>query len=147
MSSFFMSSKDLEGVLAIPDFFEHQIDSIKIEGRMKGPLYAGTTAKSYRQALDLYLKGDSWKENSTRVKEELTKVVHRDYCEGSLLEGPGKDSVYDERIHNGAESSYQAVGTVIEVKKDRHVIINVKNAFNSDDTLEVVPFREKACNP
>ncbi|RLA64170.1 MAG: U32 family peptidase, partial [Epsilonproteobacteria bacterium] len=42
VNSFFMSSKDLMGISQIPEFFLNEIDSIKVEGRMKTHLYVGT---------------------------------------------------------------------------------------------------------
>ena len=59
-SSFVMSSKDLEGLMALPQFVEEGIVSLKIEGRMKGPLYAATTTRVYRAALDYYREQRRW---------------------------------------------------------------------------------------
>ena len=42
-----MSSKDLNGLEHLELFLDSKIDSLKIEGRMKGHLYAATVAKSY----------------------------------------------------------------------------------------------------
>ena len=40
-----MSSKDLQGLRLLKSFIDEGIDSLKIEGRMKSHLYAGTMSK------------------------------------------------------------------------------------------------------
>ena len=40
----------------IPEMVEAGIDSFKIEGRMKTALYVATVARTYRLAIDDYLK-------------------------------------------------------------------------------------------
>lgn len=140
--TYFMSSKDLQGLRALPQFIEYGIDSIKIEGRMKGHLYVGTVTKVYADTLDYYRNnGVISEEIFLRGERELDKVVHRDYCLGSLIDPAGAESVYDEREHDGAGNEYSVTGYVIEVVKDGHILIEIKKAFNRGDMLEILPFK------
>ena len=43
----------------IPELIEAGIDSFKIEGRMKTALYVATVARTYRLAIDEFLRTDS----------------------------------------------------------------------------------------
>ena len=138
-SSFFMSSKDLAGIENLKAFVDLGIDSLKVEGRMKSHLYAGTLAKAYAQALQ-YLKNseEEYFENLPRLRAEIEKITHRDYFDGSLNTPANDDSVFFEREH--LEGSYGAVGEVIEVIADKYMVVDVKAAFNRGDYLEVLPF-------
>lgn len=139
VKAYFMSSKDLEGIRALPEFIDAGIDSVKVEGRMKSHHYAGTISKVYSDALSHY------KENGSMVSKqilewesELRKITHRDYTLGSLQEPAGADSIYTEREHDEVE--YVVAGIVLEVVEGSHLLVEVRSAFFPQDTLELVPF-------
>mgnify|MGYP000403850054 CR=1 FL=1 len=136
---YFMSSKDLNGLRVLEQFVEAGIDSIKIEGRMKSELYAGTTSKVYSEALNFYKENGSFLSNDLlKWEEELSKIVHRDYSEASLINKADKSSIFDEREHS-KESEYKVVGKIVESIKDQAIVIHVKNAFNIGDQVEIFP--------
>jgi len=139
--AYFMSSKDLEGLRLLPLFIEEGIDSLKIEGRMKSHLYAGTMSKVYSEALSFYSKNDHFlSDDLLRWEEELRKVSHRDYTQASLVKKAGADSIFNER-ENSTEGEWRMVGSVVEASPLAGIVIEVKNAFNQGDVLEVVPFK------
>jgi U32 family peptidase len=138
-TNFFMSSKDLNGVGQLPEFLDQGIDSIKVEGRMKSHLYAGTMAKIYREALDcLQSKQTLSSEKMSYWQEELSKVTHRAYSEANLVEVAGSSTIFNEREH--ADSDYKIVGHVQHVNTDS-IIISVRNAFETTNILELLPFK------
>ncbi len=140
-SAFFMSSKDLQGLRLLKEFIIHGIDSLKIEGRMKSHLYAGTMSKVYSEALRYYEQhGDFLSDDLVRWEKELSKVSHRAYSEASLLEPAGEDSIFNER-ENHNNNEWKMVGTVIKATPESGTVIEVRNAFNQGDLLEVLPFR------
>lgn len=139
--AYFMSSKDLEGVRVLPEFINEGIDSIKIEGRMKSNLYAGTVSKVYSDALRYYAKhGNFLSDDMLEWEKEIGKISHRDYTTASLITPAGDDSIFNER-ESSADIEYAIVGNIIEVKKDEFIVVEVKNAFNQGDELELLPFR------
>ena len=138
--AYFMSSKDLEGLRVLPQFIEEGIDSLKIEGRMKSHLYAGTMSKIYSEALKFYAEhGHFFSDDLLLWEEELKKVSHRSYTQASLVEKAGPDSIFNER-ENASEGEWQMVGPVIEASPRAGIVIEVRNAFNQGDILEVLPF-------
>lgn len=138
--AYFMSSKDLEGLRVLPEFIEEGIDSLKIEGRMKSHLYAGTMAKVYSEALRFYGEhGHFLSDDLLRWEEELKKVSHRAYTQASLVEKAGADSIFNER-ENSSEGEWKMVGPVIEANPIAGIVLEVRNAFNQGDELEVLPF-------
>jgi putative protease len=138
--AFFMSSKDLNGIKVLQEYIEAGIDSIKVEGRMKSHLYAGTISKVYREALDYYKEhGDFLSADLYAWEDELKKVTHRAYTEASLVEPAGSDSIFNEREVDSS-NDYIMVGRVLDVIEDKQMILEVRNAFNEGDTIEILPF-------
>lgn len=142
--AYFMSSKDLEGVRVLPEFINEGIDSVKIEGRMKSNLYAGTVSKVYAEALRYYAKnGNFLSDDLLEWEKEINKISHRDYTSASLVKPAGADSIFNER-ESSKENEYAIVGNVVEVQAEEFMIVEVKNAFNLGDELELLPFRGHA---
>lgn len=141
--AYFMSSKDLEGLRVLPYFIEEGIDSLKIEGRMKSHLYAGTMSKVYSDALKFYAEhGHFLSDKILEWESELAKVSHRAYTDASLVEKAGTDSIFNER--ENAEGEWQMVGSVVEANPKAGIVLEVRNAFNQGDTLEIIPFEGPA---
>ena len=53
---FSLASKDLCALKYIPDLIDNNINSLKIEGRMKSTHYIATVVNAYRRAIDEYYK-------------------------------------------------------------------------------------------
>jgi putative protease len=135
-----MSSKDLEGVRYVEKMALAGIDSIKVEGRMKSQLYAGTISKVYRDALDFYKTNKHF--NTSKIIEwenELRKLSHRSYSEASLIHKADETSIFDEREHT-KDSEWKMCGTIMEANPNEALVMLVLNAFNLGDTLEILPF-------
>lgn len=140
-TTYFMSSKDLNGLEHLPLFLEAGIDSIKIEGRMKSHLYAGTMAKVYKQALNaIYTNKILTKNEVYEWMLELDKVSHRAYSDANLTTKADAKTIFNER--ENIKDSYKVIGFVQHVN-DEDVIVNVRNAFEVGDEIEIIPFKEK----
>lgn len=140
-NDFFMSSKDLSGINLISNFCNAQIDSVKIEGRMKGPLYAATVTKVYRKALDEYSRvGFLEPKVLLELEKELHTFSHRSYTEANLVKSASADSVYDEREHDSGVS--QVVGTVIE-SNDKHIVLEMKSKVDQSQEIEILTLGTK----
>jgi len=140
-AAFFMSSKDLNGLSLIDDFIKYGIDSIKVEGRMKGPLYAATISKTYKEALNYHQSQktiDSAKLNY--FQNELNKFTHRSYFEGSLDSPAGLESVFDERDHT--KNPARVFGTVIDVVDNEFFVIDSLTKVLPNSYIEILKFDE-----
>ncbi|MFZ9001642.1 MAG: peptidase U32 family protein [Bacteriovoracaceae bacterium] len=135
----FMSSKDLFGLRLLKQYQKAGIASLKIEGRNKGPLYAGTITKVYSDALKVIKKGEELTEKLIEQwEDELKKVSHRDYTEASLVQKASNDSIYHQREESNRE--YDVVGLVADVVENEFIVIEVRKKFQKGETLEVLPF-------
>ena len=80
--TYFLSSRDLCMLEHLPGLIGAGIDSLKIEGRMKGINYVASVVKVYREAIDRYYDDP----DAYRVEEEwlreLDGISHRPYGTG-----------------------------------------------------------------
>lgn len=140
---YFMSSTDLNGLRVLEEFIKAGIDSIKVEGRMKSHLYAGTMSKVYAEALAFYKEhGHFLSDKLMEWEEELKKVTHRTYAPANLVEKAGPETIFNEREHT-KDGEYVMVGRVMDIldsPDEQSIIIEVRNAFNTGDELEIIPF-------
>ncbi|MGK5092882.1 U32 family peptidase C-terminal domain-containing protein [Deltaproteobacteria bacterium TL4] len=135
----FMSSKDLRGLNLIPQFIEAEIDSLKIEGRMKSNLYVATTVSTYSQALQASrsLSKEALSSKLDELSRELEKIKYRGYTEASLQHPASTDSIYlGDR--QGVETQYDIAGTVLEVHPEDFITLLTQNPFSSQSTVEIL---------
>ena len=85
--TYIFSSKDLCTIEFIDKILELGVDSLKIEGRMKGIFYVANVVKVYRDALDSFYSGNY--EYNPKWKEELEATSNRSYNDGFYKVNPG----------------------------------------------------------
>ncbi|OZH52496.1 peptidase U32 [Hydrocoleum sp. CS-953] len=132
----FMSSKDLWGIHQIGAFFEHQICSLKIEGRMKSSFYVAVTCRAYRQAIDAYAEGRLTPEMLNQIVAELESIPHRDYDSASLETPAGKDSVYKQL--ESSRGTHEYLGIVMETTPE-NIVLQLVESVRVGDEIEIIP--------
>lgn len=130
-----MSSKDLNGFELLPEFIEENIDSLKIEGRMKSQLYIATTTKTYRMALDA-LQSNIESEVTKMTNESLFKIPNRGYTTASLKEIANRESITAHAYHTDWKFSY--LGQVLST--DEQTLVQLRNPLKTGDEVELVQF-------
>ncbi|MGL5083421.1 MAG: U32 family peptidase [Microcoleaceae cyanobacterium] len=133
----FMSSKDLWGIDQISAFFQHQICSLKIEGRMKSSFYVAMTCRAYRQGIDAYAEGRLTPELLSQLTAELQSVPHRDYTSASLDTPAGQDSIF-EQSESQSTGTHDYLGIVVETTSEE-VILQLFEPLKLGDELEIIP--------
>ncbi|NER07209.1 MAG: U32 family peptidase [Okeania sp. SIO3C4] len=132
----FMSSKDLWGIHQVGEFFEHQICSLKIEGRMKSSFYVAVTCRAYRQAIDAYTEGKLTPELVNQITGELESVPHRDYTSASLETPAGNDSVYKQL--ESSRGTHEYLGIVMETTPE-NIVLQLVESVEVGDEIEIIP--------
>ncbi len=135
--TYIFNSKDLCMVDKIPDLIAAGIDSFKVEGRMKTNLYVATTARTYREAIDDYLKSPELYESKLeKYKEEIAACTMRDFTRGFYYGKPSEeDQIYDNNTYI-KNATY--MGRIDSIEEDGGVVLYQKNKFSVDDILEVM---------
>ena len=133
--TFIFSSKDLCTIKMIDQILDLGVDSLKIEGRMKGIYYVANSVKAYREAIDKYYEGNfKFEEKWLR---ELESTSHRLYTEGFYHGRPGAEAQnYNDR--NSYSQTHQLVAKVIEKISDDEYILAIRNRVEAGEELEVV---------
>lgn len=135
--TYIFNSKDLCMIEHIPALVEAGIDSFKIEGRMKTALYVATVARTYRKAIDDYIKSPNlYKDNLEWYKEEIGKCTYREFTTGFFF-GKADDTtqIYD---NNTYVKNYIYLGTVENIDEDNRLYFEQKNKFFVGDTIELM---------
>ena len=135
--TFIFNSKDLCMIEHVPEMIGAGIDSFKIEGRMKTALYVATVARTYRRAIDDYLKSpEEYRKNLEWYREEIGKCTYREFTTGFYFGKPDADTqIYDASTY---VKNYTYLGTVEAVDGRGFVKIEQKNKFIAGQVLEVM---------
>lgn len=120
--SYLLSTKDLNTIDHIDDLKE--IDSLKIEGRMKEPAYVANVVSKYRLALDGKLTdGD---------KEDLNKTFNRTYTKGYLFHEDPRDITNVQKPNN---FGYE-IGKITKYFKGMYEI-TLDEVLNQNDIIRI----------
>ena len=134
---FIFNSRDLCMIEHIPELMEAGIDSFKIEGRMKTALYVATVARTYRKAIDDYLRSEEeYRNNLPWYRDEIAKCTYRQFTTGFYFGKPSEQAqIYD---NNTYVSEYIYLGIVGAVREDGLARIEQRNKFCTGDEIEIM---------
>ena len=135
--TFIFNSKDLCMIEHIPDMIEAGIDSFKIEGRMKTALYVATVARTYRKAIDDYLKDPAlYQENMSWYQNQISNCTYRQFTTGFFYGKPTQEAqIYDSNTYI---KEYTYLGIVGEKNEAGCYQISQRNKFSVGETIEVM---------
>ncbi len=92
---YIFNSKDLCLIRRIPQLIDARVDSLKIEGRMKGKLYLATVVRAYRAAIDMAVGNKVEGFSMEKLMIELKSITSRGYTENFFSASPGaEDMIY-----------------------------------------------------
>ncbi|MBN2259609.1 MAG: U32 family peptidase [Clostridiales bacterium] len=120
--NYILSTKDLKTIDYIDDLRE--IDSLKIEGRMKEPAYVANVVSKYRMALD--------HEITDKDKDDLKKTFNRTFTKGYLFHEDPKDITNVLRPNN---NGYE-IGKISKIVKDMYEISLIR-PLNQNDIIRI----------
>lgn len=135
--TYIFNSKDLCMIEHIPDLIDAGIDSFKIEGRMKTALYVATVARTYRKAIDDYLKEPKlYEENMPWYLDQISNCTYRQFTTGFFYGKPDENTqIYD---NNTYLKEYTYLGTVGEKNELDRYRIEQRNKFSVGEEIEVM---------
>ena len=135
--TYIFNSKDLCMIEHIPELVEAGIDSFKIEGRMKTALYVAVVTRTYRQAIDDYLKDEVlYRSRMDYYKEEIAKCTYRQFTTGFFFGKPDHDTqIYDTNTYIKA---YTYLGLIGDRREDGFYGLEQRNKFSVGEKIEVM---------
>ena len=133
--TYIFNSRDLCTIEIIDKILDLGVDSLKIEGRMKGIYYVANAVKVYRDAIDSYYSGNY--QYNPKWLEELESTSNRSYTKGFYLGRAGVESQnYNDR--NSYSQTHQLVAKVEQKLPNNEYILDIRNRLLVGEKLEVV---------
>ena len=134
--TYILNSRDLCLLPELPRLLQLPVDALKVEGRMKSPLYVATVGSIYRQALDQYYKGAWDEEQVEKWREELSSAATRPYTTG-FIDGEAEDIQDSDKIMPVNRADF--CGIVRDYHQDlRMVEIEQRSNFGVGEQLELL---------
>jgi len=138
--TYIFNSKDLCLVRRLPEILDAGVNSIKIEGRMKGLYYAASVVRAYRTALNFLYEnkkdGDNFVSLSVpeHIVQELNALGSRGYTENFFSSPPERsDMLYDAPKAN---QLWIPACVVVEGIDAHTVRVKVLSIIRKNDILE-----------
>ncbi len=132
---YILNSKDLCGIRFLPQLISMDINSLKIEGRMKSIYYLSNVLRVYRKAIDSYYSSPEKFSIKDTWLNELNAVSNRGYTEGFFLKRNKMDM--ENFSSSGYIRNYKFVGIVQDVNED-FLIIEARNKIFKDEKGEII---------
>ncbi|MCD7981802.1 MAG: U32 family peptidase C-terminal domain-containing protein [Clostridiales bacterium] len=135
--TYIFNSKDLCMIEHIPELVESGIDSFKIEGRMKNALYVATAARTYRRAIDDYLRDPAlYRKNMDWYLDQISNCTYRPFSTGFFFGKPNEDSqIYDSSTY---EKEYTYLGIVSAQDARGLYRVEQRNKFSVGEQIEIM---------
>lgn len=135
--TYIFNSKDLCMIEHIPELVESGIDSFKVEGRMKTALYVATVARTYRKAIDDYLKSPKlYKQNMDWYLDQISNCTYRQFTTGFFFGKPDETAqIYN---NNTYVKEYTYLGIVGGCDENGRYRIEQRNKFSVGERIEVM---------
>jgi U32 family peptidase len=135
--AYIFNSKDLCLINRLPELIAAGVDSLKIEGRMKGIYYAGGIVRIYRAAIDhirqsLAASPDSPITMPRIFVDEIAKLGTRGYTE-NFLDGAPKQS---DMCYEGARVDQTFVPAGVVIEPGAQPLVEVRSRIRPGDRLE-----------
>ena len=128
-TNFIIASCDLMSIEYIPSMLKANVDSFKIEGRMKSVHYIATVVNAYRRIIDeYYQKGKLSDKRIEYYKSEIKKAENRITYTGFLNKDLKNEALL---LNTGVENPTQAFIALVLKEKDEegYSLIEVRNHF------------------
>ena len=125
---YWLSPKDICTIDRIPELIDGEVDSFKIEGRLKSAEYVATVTRIYRKYIDLDASGKRFAVDD-EDRQELTQIFNRGgFTEGYLEGNPGQKILSGSSPKNQGVYVGKVTAVAREIKGRSKTLIDLKIA-------------------
>ncbi|MGM0453467.1 MAG: U32 family peptidase C-terminal domain-containing protein [Thermodesulfobacteriota bacterium] len=133
--SYIFNAKDLCMIAHIPEMIDAGIDSLKIEGRMKGVNYLAAAVCAYRQAIDTYYADpDNYAVNPCWQKA-LDEINYRGYGTGFYFNDADSLAPNYQSAKQAVRHHY--VGKIVDRPDDARLVVDIRNRIGRAEAIEI----------
>jgi putative protease len=137
--TYIYNSRDLCLLPKLDLLVAEEVDSLKIEGRMKTESYVSMTTWVYRKALGYIEEGKFTRQKISYLMKELDKATHRNFTLGFMFLDDSRHRELTENDNVGYIKKFRFIG-VYESFSEKYngPIIRVKNQFKVGEKLDIL---------
>ena len=129
---YLLSPKDICSLEILPKLLDTNIDSLKIEGRMKSPEYVATVTRIYRKYLDKIYNNETYIVEEQDLKDLLQVFNRGNFSTGHLENKPNRNLIFKEKPNN--MGIY--LGTVTKYNSNKgHITLKSEDVLNIGDSI------------
>ncbi len=139
--SYLMSSSDLCMINYIPELIKAGVVSLKIEGRTKSAFYASTVVKTYRDAIDSYMKDPDNYQVKAEWLDALEHTVHRHYDTGFFFQDTAKPLAEQKAKIHAEKTMYEQAKVIAEVRdhiNNEYLVLEQKNKVEIGADVDLI---------
>ncbi len=131
-NKFPLNLKDNSAYFDLPDLVDAQVDSLKIEGRIKGAHYVYTVVDTWRKQINEFIKTGTLLEDDSN----LHKVFNRDFTNSFLTGNLNKDMFIDNPRDHSVQHAVKTSNaiSVVQIQEAKDELYTARNALGA--TLE-----------
>lgn len=134
--TYLLNSKDLCMIAYLPEVIRAGVTSLKVEGRMKSVYYVALVTRTYRQAIDAYLRDPANYRCQPEWLAELEKTSHRGYTTGFYF---SQEMIRETTPERKYTKTHDLVGTVLEYQPTKgRMLVGVRNHLSLGDEVDLL---------
>jgi len=143
-NKFPLNLKDNSAYFDLPALVDAQVDSLKVEGRIKGAHYVYTVVDSWRKQINQFIEKGELLADDGNLHKVFNRGFTNKFLQGSLNKDMFSDNPRDNSVEYAIESNNAiSVVQIEEVKKDLYADKNALGATLADKikdlTIEKLP--------
>ncbi len=143
-SKFPLNLKDNSAYFDLPELVDAQVDSLKIEGRIKGENYVHTVVDNWRKNIDKFIETGKLLEDDANLHKVFNRGYTNSFLKGNIsqamfTENPRDNSFnYANKINN-ADSAVQIFEVQKQLSKDRKTLGAITDEKISQLSIAKIP--------
>jgi len=145
-NQFPLNLKDNSAYFDLPELLDAKVDSLKIEGRIKGAHYVYTVVDSWRKQINAFQQSGQLLADDSNLHKVFNRDFTNSFLKGDLTKSMFIDNPRDNSVNYAVDES-NAV-TVLEIQQVRKKLYDDKNALGDelrekiiDLNIDKVPLR------
>jgi len=125
-----LNLKDNSAYFDLPQLVDAQVDSLKIEGRIKNAHYVYTVTDTWRKSMDSFVASGKLAPDDSNLHRVFNRDFTNSFLQGNLAKDMFIDNPRDHSIEHAVEKS--SAKTVIEIREVKDGLFVEKNQIGEE---------------
>jgi putative protease len=129
-NKFPLNLKDNSAYFDLPELVDAKVDSLKIEGRIKGAHYVYTVVDSWRKQIDSFVKSGKLLADDSNLHKVFNREFTNSFLKGDMTKSMFIDNPRDNSVNYAVEKS-NAI-SVVQIQEVKTELYQDKNAIGTE---------------